>query len=182
MPHSSPCLVSLTNVLPAKVHRPHGSWRCTGQRRLSERFFRRVRTFTTGDWDSSNQAFTMSAGSNVTCPTASSGSCALLPACSCPIGLSTAGKLVAQTPPSSVSRLRRGYDDAPHGAHCPCEFPRKQLKPLERPLQDAVSPRASLGYAHVDGSRDEGARGCLHGRCRLWIATRCGGCATPSGW
>ncbi len=81
------------------------------------RFFRQVFTLTTGDWDSSNQAFTMSAGSNTTCGTASSHSCALLPACSCPVDLSIAGKLVAQTPPSSVSRLSRGYDDAPHGAH-----------------------------------------------------------------
>jgi hypothetical protein len=84
--------------------------------------FHWVGTFTTGDWDSSNQAFTMSAGSNATCSTASSHSCALLPACSCPVGLSTAGKLVAQTPPSSVSRLNRGYDDAPHGAHRTCHF------------------------------------------------------------
>src|SRR5713226_5246616 len=72
---------------------------------------------TTGDWDSSNQAFTMSAGSNATCGTASSHSCALLPACSCSVDLSIAGKLVAQTPPSSVSRLNRGCDNAPHGAH-----------------------------------------------------------------
>jgi len=108
--------------IPAKVHRLHGSRQCTGWRRLSARFFRRVRTFTTGDWDSSNQAFTMSAGSNTTCSTASSRSCALLPACSCPVDLSIAGKLVAQTPPSSVSRLHRGYDDAPHGAHRTCEL------------------------------------------------------------
>src|SRR5207244_12965066 len=81
------------------------------------RFFRRVLTLTTGDWDSSNQAFTVSAGSNATCGTTSSHSCALLPACSCPVDLSIAGKLVAQTPPSIVSRLHRGYDDAPHGAH-----------------------------------------------------------------
>src|SRR6476660_6409830 len=79
--------------------------------------FRRVLTLTTGDWDSSNAAFTMSAGSNATCSTASSNTCALLPACSCSVDLSIAGELVAQTPPSSVSRLSRGYDDAPHGAH-----------------------------------------------------------------
>src|SRR5712692_10455075 len=91
------------------------------------RFFRRVFTRTTGDRDSSNQAFTMSAGSNATCGTASSHSCALLPACSGPVDLSVAGKLVAQTPPSSVSRLSRGCDDAPHGAHRACEFPRTRL-------------------------------------------------------
>ena len=81
------------------------------------RSFRRVHTFTTGDWGSSSLAFTVSAGSNAACRTAPSGSRALLPACSGPVGLSTAGKLVAQTPPSSVSRLNRGCADAPHGAH-----------------------------------------------------------------
>jgi hypothetical protein len=81
------------------------------------RFFRRVVTFTPGDWDSSSLAFTVSAGSNATCRTAPSGSRAVLPACSCPVGLSASGKLVAQTLPSSVSRLHRGCDDAPHGAH-----------------------------------------------------------------
>src|SRR5262249_24479211 len=43
------------------------------------------------------------------------------------VGLSTAGKLVAQTPPSSASRLSRGCADAPHGAHRACEFPRTRL-------------------------------------------------------
>jgi hypothetical protein len=81
------------------------------------RFFCRVLTLTTGDWGSSSLAFTMSAGSNATCRTAPSGRRALLPACSCPVGLSASGKLVAQTLPSSVSRLSRGWDDAPHGAH-----------------------------------------------------------------
>jgi hypothetical protein len=117
VPHSSPCLTSLANVQPREGA---SASRFTPMYRLAtvvRRFFRRVFTFTTGDWDSSNQAFTMSAGSNATCPTASSSSGAFLPACSCPVGLSTAGKLVAQTPPSSVSRLSRGYDDAPHGAH-----------------------------------------------------------------
>jgi hypothetical protein len=81
------------------------------------RSFRRVHTFTTGDWGSSSLAFTISAGSNAACRTASSDSRAFLPACSGPVGLSTAGKLVAQAPPSSASWLRQGCDDAPHGAH-----------------------------------------------------------------
>jgi len=81
------------------------------------RVFRRVVTFTPGDWDSSRLAFTLSAGSNATCRTAPSGSRAVLPAGACPVGLSAAGQLVAHTPPSSVSRLHRGCDDAPHGAH-----------------------------------------------------------------
>jgi hypothetical protein len=42
----------------------------------------------------------------------------LTPACYCPVGLSASGKLVTQTRPSSASRLNRGCDDAPHGAHC----------------------------------------------------------------
>ena len=88
-----------------------------GSAAVLRRSFRRVLTFTTGDWGSSSLAFTMSAGSNPTCRTAPSGSHAFLPACSGPVGLSTAGKLVAQTPPSSVSRLNRGCADAPHGAH-----------------------------------------------------------------
>jgi hypothetical protein len=88
-----------------------------GSAAVLRRSFRRVLTFTTGDWDSGSLAFTMSAGSNATCRTAPSGSRAFLPACSGPVGLSTAGKLVAQTPPSSVSRLNRGCADAPHGAH-----------------------------------------------------------------
>jgi hypothetical protein len=81
------------------------------------RSFRRVLTFTTWDWGSSSLAFTLSAGSNAAYRTASSGSRALLPACSGPVGLSAAGKLVAQAPPSSASWLRQGCDDAPHGAH-----------------------------------------------------------------
>jgi hypothetical protein len=81
------------------------------------RSFRRVHTFTTGDWGSSSLAFTISAGSNAACRTASSDSRAFLPACSGPVGLSAAGKLVAQAPPSSASWLRQGCDDAPHGAH-----------------------------------------------------------------
>jgi hypothetical protein len=87
------------------------------------RSFRRVHTFTTGDWGSSSLAFTVSAGSNAACRTASSDSRALLPACSGPVGLSTAGQLVAQAPPSSASWLRQGCDDAPHGAHRACSFP-----------------------------------------------------------
>ena len=117
MPHSSPCLTSLANVHPCEGA---SSSQFMAMHRLAtvvRRFFRRAVTFTTGDWDSSNQAFTMSAGSNATCGTASFHSCALLPACSCPVDLSIAGKLLAQTSPSSVSRLSRGYDDAPHGAH-----------------------------------------------------------------
>ena len=98
-----------------------------GSAAVLRRSFRRVLTFTTGDWDSGSLAFTMSAGSNATCRTAPSGSHAFLPACSGPVGLSTAGKLVAQTPPSSVSRLNRGCADAPHGAHRACEFPRTRL-------------------------------------------------------
>src|SRR5713101_641343 len=47
---------------------------------------------------------------NATCRTASSSSCALLPACYCSVGLSTVGKLVAQTHSSSISRLNRGCD------------------------------------------------------------------------
>lgn len=81
------------------------------------RRFRQVRIFTTGDWDSGSVAFTVSVGSNATGSTASWNSRALLPACSCPFSLSASGQLVAQTPPSSVSRLNRGCDDAPHGAH-----------------------------------------------------------------
>src|SRR5439155_2161394 len=90
--------------------------------------FRRARTFTTEDWDSSSLAFTISAGSNATCRTAPSHSRAFLPACYCPVGLSTAGQLVAQTPPSSASRLDRGCDDAPHGAHRACDVNRIRLK------------------------------------------------------
>src|SRR3954451_10547179 len=88
-----------------------------GSAAVVRRFFRRVHTFTTGDWGLSSLAFTVSTGSNATCRTASSDSRAFLPACSGPVGLSTAGKLVPHTPPSSVSRLRRGCADAPHGAH-----------------------------------------------------------------
>jgi hypothetical protein len=93
-----------------------------GSAAVVRRWFRRVLTFTTGDWASSSLAFTVSAGSNATCHSASSGSRAVLPACSGPVGLSAAGKLVAQAPPSSASRLRRGCDDAPHGAHRACEL------------------------------------------------------------
>jgi hypothetical protein len=88
-----------------------------GSAAVVRRCFRRVLTFTTGDWDSSRLAFTVSAGSNATCRIAPSGRRAVLPACSCPVGLSAAGQLVAHTRPSSVSRLHRGCDDAPHGAH-----------------------------------------------------------------
>ena len=152
MPHSSPCLTSLANV-----HSREGasSSQFMAMHRLAtvlRRFFRQVFTLTTGDWDSSNQAFTMSAGSNATCRTASSSSYALLPACSCPVGLSTAGKLVAQTPPSSVSRLSRGYDDAPHGAHRTCDFHRIRLSTRTRRRSSTVPydprlPRRGYGCA-----------------------------------
>ena len=135
MPHSSPCLTTLANVHPCEGA---SSSQFMAMHRLAtviRRFFRRVFTLTTGDWDSSNQAFTMSAGSNATCGTASSHSCALLPACSCPVDLSIAGKLVAQTPPSSVSRLNRGYDDAPHGAHRTCDFRRIRLSSVLRSVE-----------------------------------------------
>ena len=89
-----------------------------GSAAVVRRSFRRVLTFTTGDWGSSSLAFAVSAGSNAASRTASSDSRAFLPACSGPVGLSAAGKLVAQAPPSSASWLRQGCDDAPHGAHC----------------------------------------------------------------
>lgn len=104
-----------------------GSCRRTGTAAVIRRSFRRARTFTPGDWGSSSVAFTLSAGSNATCRTAPSSSRAFLPACSGPGGLSTAGKLVAQTPPSSVSRLNRGCDDAPHGAPRTCDAPASGL-------------------------------------------------------
>ena len=101
------------------------------------------------------QAFTMSAGSNATCPTASSASGAFLPTCSCPVDLSIAGKLVAQTPPSSVSRLSRGYDDAPHGAHGACGFPAHRS-----PASFAPSGyRSDLNAAR---SSFENSSGCSH--------------------
>jgi len=87
-----------------------------GSTAVVRRFFRRVVPFTTGDWDAGRRAFTVSAGSTATCRTAPSGSRVVLPACSCPGGLSAAGQLVAQTLPSRGSRLNRGCDDAPHGA------------------------------------------------------------------
>jgi hypothetical protein len=62
-----------------------------GSAAVVRRFFRRVVTFTPEDGDSSRVAFTMSAGSNATCCTAPSGRRAVLPACSCPGGLSAAG-------------------------------------------------------------------------------------------
>jgi hypothetical protein len=127
VPHSSPCLTTLANVQACEGT---STSRFTPMHRLAtviRRSFRRVRTFTTGDWDSSNAAFTMSAGSNATCSTASSSSSALLPTCSCSVDLSIAGKLVAQTPPSSASRLHRGCDDAPHGAHRTCGSRRIRL-------------------------------------------------------
>ncbi len=93
-----------------------------GPAAVVRRCFRRVLTFTPEDWDSGSLAFALSAGSNATCRTASCDSRAFLPACSCPVGLSAAGKLVAQAPPSSASRLHRGCDDAPHGAHRACEL------------------------------------------------------------
>jgi hypothetical protein len=93
-----------------------------GPAAVVRRCFRRVLTFTPEDWDSGSLAFALSAGSNATCRTASCDSRAFLPACSCPVGLSAAGKLVAQAPPSSASRLHRGCDDAPHGAHRTCDL------------------------------------------------------------
>jgi hypothetical protein len=106
------------------------------------RSFRRARTFTPGDWGSGSLAFTLSAGSNVTGRTASSDRRAFLPACYCPVGLSTAGKLVAQTPPSSVSRLHRGCDDAPHGAHRACHFHGTRLKPAPSGSRPRMLPLA----------------------------------------
>ena len=126
------------------------------------RSFRRVHTFTPGDWGSSSLAFTVSAGSNAACRTASSDSRAFLPACSGPVGLSTAGKLVAQAPPSSASWLRQGCDDAPHGAHRACEFPRTRL--LGGRSLSRIPPR---GRRRMEPSSAVGRlRSCALGACR----------------
>jgi hypothetical protein len=158
VPHSSPCLTTLANVHPCEGA---SSSRFMAMHRLAtvaRRFFRRVLTLTTGDWDSSNQAFTMSAGSNATCGTASSHSCALLPACSCPVDLSIAGKLVAQTPPSSASRLRRGYDDAPHGAHRACASRRTRLSMTTGGKDSIWSSTVGNDVECVTGSQGLGIR------------------------
>ena len=91
------------------------------------RLFRWVCISTTGDWGSSSLAFAISVGSNAACHAAPSGSRAFIPACCCPFGLSAAGELVAQGPPSSPSWLRQGCAGAPHGAHGACTFPRTPL-------------------------------------------------------
>src|SRR5438128_2340691 len=44
-------------------------------------------------------------------------------ACSCLLALSRPDKPVTQEPSSSSSRLRRGYDEAPRGAHRTFGFP-----------------------------------------------------------
>src|SRR5271166_6938679 len=55
-----------------------------------------------------------------------------------------------------------------------------QLKPLERPSQDAAFPHLTLGCGSVDGSSDAPARGSRAYPCPYGFATRYGGCATPS--
>jgi hypothetical protein len=118
--HSSPCLTSLVNVLPCEGAWAHSSCPRTGRHRWSDAASGGCVTFTTEDWDSGSLAFTITTGSSVTSPPASSGCHTFIPACYCSVSLSAAGKLVAQAPPSSVSRLYRGCNDAPHGAHRAC--------------------------------------------------------------
>jgi hypothetical protein len=90
----------------------------------------------------------MSAGSNTAWHSAPSASRAVLPACSGPVGLSAAGKLVAQAPPSSASQLRRGCDDAPHGAHRTGTFQRIRLSSRRVQARSAVRISRPL-LAHV---------------------------------
>jgi hypothetical protein len=169
VPHSSPCLTTLANVHPCEGASSSQFMAVHRLAAVVRRFFHRVFTLTTGDWDSSNQAFTMSAGSNATCGTASSHSYALLPACSCPVDLSIAGKLVAQTPPSSVSRLHRGYDDAPHGAHCAGT---SQLTQLPLSSRRAARPAASAktAAARVSQRAPTTASSVGHGRATVCIS------------
>lgn len=134
---------------PAKVRGSRGSYPRTGRQRWSDALSAECVTFTTEDWDSGSLAFTLTTGSNVTGPTASSDRHALFPACYCPVGLSAAGKLVAQAPPSSASRLHRGCNDAPHGAHATSQFPSIALKHDQRPLQDATIQGVLLGHSIV---------------------------------
>lgn len=84
----------------------------------------------------------------------------LVPACSGPVDLSVAGKLVAQAPPSSASRLRRGCNDAPHGAHRTCDFHHIRLKQTTTHHSNNCSPAASVVCASLL-------------RCICWWQNRC---------
>jgi hypothetical protein len=85
--------------------------------------FRWVRTFTAGDWASSNPALAIPCGSSGTPPWTP------------PDGRRVPGMLLSPpgkpgdpgTSPPSSSLLSRGYDEAPHGAHPAGQFPGTRL-------------------------------------------------------
>ena len=145
MPHSSPCPASLADAHPARVAAAPGSCRRTGCRRWSGVVSGGCAHTPRGDWGSGSLAFTMSVGSSRACRLTPSGSPAFA-ACSCPLGLSASGEPLTQERPLSPSRLRRGYDDASHGAHRTGQSPGIRLKPSRTPLSGT---RCSDGARHI---------------------------------
>ena len=126
-----------TEVAPS-----HGSCRDMAQHRL-QASFRWVRTFTTGDWASSNPALAISCGS---CGT---------PPWTPPVGHRFPGMLLSPTgfpsrsagrptnlPPSS-SPLCGGYNEAPHGAHRACSVNCTRLSSVMNDLRYGYGNLAS---------------------------------------
>jgi hypothetical protein len=88
--------------MPAKVHRLHRSRQCTGWWRCQTLLPPSVHSHHCGLGFKQQSLHHVGRVKRHPCPTASSRTGALFPASSCSIDLSIAGKLVAQTPPSSV--------------------------------------------------------------------------------